>query len=62
MDVWFANYDGYLWMTAAPHGEPPTVDPLRVTDGIASALKFVRQKGNKIVEVGICPPDMLGLE
>jgi hypothetical protein len=62
IDVWFANHDGYLWVISAPHGEEPREFPLRVSGTVSDAVNYFRKNGNKVVEVGICPPDMLGLE
>jgi hypothetical protein len=64
MDVWFCRQDGTLYYATARHDEPPTRAPYRAKPSVRAndILKRMVEKGYKIDTVGICPPDMLGLE
>jgi hypothetical protein len=62
IDVWFARYDDHLWMAIAPHGEEPPNPAVRVSSA-TKALQRVRwTKDMELEQVGICYPEMLGLE
>lgn len=58
-DIWFARYKGDLWVALATAGEPP----LRPRKVYTSAGEYVRNIKSlySVNQVGICPPDMLGL-
>ena len=60
-DLWFCRYEGELWAVAAPPEEPPTGHPRRAgnVSSVVGQLKFT---GHQIAQIGILPPDMMGLE
>lgn len=60
VDLWFARDDDVLYSVMAPAGEPPTTRPIRVTS-VHEAVAAVRLSGIEIAEIGICPPDMIGI-
>jgi hypothetical protein len=62
MDVWFTRYHDALWCSVAKRNEPPTRTPFLVRLGVEQTLRRIQDQGYKIDQVGICPPDMLGLE
>lgn len=62
MDVWFTKYHDGLWCVTTKHDEPPTRTPFLVRDGVKKVLARIKEQGYKVETVGICPPDMLGLE
>lgn len=60
IDVWFAKYEGYLFFVLAPHNEAPETYPERVVS-VRDGLRIARA-GYTIEQVGILPPEMIGLE
>jgi hypothetical protein len=64
MDVWFCRYYDRLWCVTAKHDEPPTRKPFKVRASARASdvLRRMTEQGYEVEQVGICPPDMLGLE
>lgn len=60
-DVWFSRYDEELYFTVAHANEPPEINP-RACASVAKVLARIREKGLVIAQVGILPPEMIGLE
>lgn len=63
-DVWFCKYEDHLYVAPCLPGEPPMDPPkrMRAGDTVGKLLTRVKQQGNKIVQVGILPPEMMGLD
>lgn len=61
IDVWFSRYEGDLFFNATRAGEAPEVPPRRV-NSMASAMHIARKTGHRIVQVGILPAEMIGLD
>lgn len=59
-DVWFSRTGDDLYFTLAEVDCEPTVPPRRVVD-VGTALRKIRDKGLTISQVGILPPEMIGL-
>lgn len=60
-DIWFSRYKNVLYYGLCNPGEPPHV--VKRTSSVKATLnKFKTIKNLELVSVGICPPDMLGLE
>lgn len=59
-DVWFAQHKGKLYMAVGVLDTAPqrAVRVLSVHSGLAK----VRKKNVQIANIGICSPEMLGLE
>lgn len=60
-DVWFCRHDGDLYTVIAKHDEPPISKP-RKTLSVGKVLNRVRIQGHTVAQVGILPPDMIGLD
>jgi hypothetical protein len=60
-DVWFTKYNNALYVVSCIHDEPPNTPPVKIRNP-RTALAAYRRGGMKIVQVGIVPPDALGLE
>lgn len=63
-DIWFCRYNDKIYVVPTLHDEPPMDKPraLRAGDSPRELLRRVRKQGKKIVQVGILPPEMIGLE
>lgn len=63
-DIWFCRYDDKIYVVPTLHDEPPTERPraLREGDTPRDLLRRVAKQGKNIVQVGILPPEMMGLE
>lgn len=59
-ELWLTRYEGDLYAAAASPGEPPS-RPHRIVS-VSSLYKRARADNVSITQVGIVPPDMLGLE
>lgn len=60
-DIWFCTVNGTLYYGLCNVGEPPHV--VGQGQSVKQVLRrFRRRKNLELVSVGICPPDMLGLE
>lgn len=60
-DIWFSRHNGDLYYGLCNHGEPP--HQVKRADSVKATFdKFKKIKNLEFVSVGICPPDMLGLE
>jgi hypothetical protein len=59
-DVWFTRYEGQLFVAVANHGQEPT-RPNRASS-VGMVKKWLREKGYEVAQVGILPPEYLGLE
>lgn len=64
MDVWFCRYNDRLYCATTKHDEAPERAPFRVKakDTASDVLRRMVEQGYRVDQVGICPPDMLGLE
>ena len=64
VDVWFCRYDDELYCGIADYDEPPKkVVKVRSSDTAAMVLRRAKNSGKyEIMQVGICSPEMLGLE
>lgn len=64
MDVWFSRFDDRLYCVTTKHNEGPARTPFRVRpkDGADDVLRRMVEAGHNIEQVGICPPEMLGIE
>lgn len=60
MDLWFAHYCGNLYAAPADPGKEPGGWALMV-ESVRDAIEFYSEEG-RIEKVGICSPEMLGLE
>ena len=60
-DIWFCRHNGVLYYGLCNTGDPPHV--VKRTQSVKATFdKFKKIKNLEFVSVGICPPDMLGLE
>lgn len=60
-DVWFARYEDSLWAVTTRPGQAPTHEPHEVLSA-AGTLRRIRERGHTITQVGICDPEMIGLD
>lgn len=60
IDVWFAKSGDAIYFSFGDHDEPPTTSPRRVTE-VREVLRRLK-KDYQVVQVGIVPPDMIGIE
>lgn len=60
-DIWFTRYEDKLFSVAAIHDEAPMARPVLVSS-VRSALRNHRKAGMNIIQTGIVPADMIGLE
>lgn len=60
-DVWFCRYEDSLYAVTAEPNEPPMERPRRVPS-VRWAIHRLRFNGHVIEQVGILPPEMIGLD
>ena len=60
VDVWFSRYDGILYGAISRLDEEPYA--VSMVEDVKTYLDYLRVTGRTPVQVGILPPDMLGLD
>ena len=66
-NVWFCRFEGILYSVVTdPPGpgefeEPPSMPP-RVQQSVGRTLRKLKFGGHEIAQVGILPPELIGLE
>ena len=60
-EVWLSRHEDKLYFVYSKPGEAPTMKPRQIKS-VEQAYRPLRAKGIEILQVGICPPDMIGLE
>ena len=60
VDVWFARYEGQLYVSITDAGQEPMLRPKRASS-VRYVFKRLREKKAEINQVGILDPEMLGL-
>lgn len=64
IDLWFSRYNDRIYVVSARHDEAPTFRPraLKPGDSVTNVIRRYKNKNLNVVQVGILPPDMIGLE
>lgn len=60
-DVWFCRHQGQLYSVCTAPGEAPETPPRKVSTA-ARTLDLLKANGHTVTQVGICTPDMIGIE
>lgn len=61
IDVWFTRYEGKTLFVLSEHDQEPNTYPTEAKS-VSSVLRKLRESENTIEQVGILPPEMIGLE
>lgn len=59
--MWFCQYEDKLFFVLSEHDQEPDTYPVEAAS-VKRALELVRDNNFEIEQVGILPPEMLGLE
>lgn len=59
-EIWFSRLNDHLYFAVSRDGEPP--HHVQRVQSVRHVFCHARAKGLEINQVGIVPPDMLGLE
>lgn len=61
VDLWFTRIGNKYYAATAEPGEAPVKQGI-ITKHPVRLIRKIKSKGIKIVQIGICTPDMLGID